>query len=152
MVVVTPTAGANPAPTSLPIGKAGTSAAASPRALADRPCRADRRDDVLSPAARAIIGGAPFGRGDHVEMVDARYASASGAMNDVVVIRRYGHEDDAHRQSLTAIQARDLERMIADDEIVFLLGSNALDYNRARSWAAHPSEKVRDLHIPGARP
>lgn len=99
--------------------------------------RSGPSDSAISPAARAIIEGSLFARTFEIEIVEAHYKSRNGAMGDVVVIRGCGDETDAHRQSLRAIQVRDLEMMIAADEIIFIFGPRALDLNRARGWGVH---------------
>ncbi len=108
------------------------------------PVRADPSSYTISPAARAILRGAPFGRLNEERNdleVEAIYRSGSDPLADVIIVLRHDCHTGEPGHSRTAIQVRDLEALIAADEIGFIFGYGALHYNRKRGWPVPENEE-----------
>ena len=105
--------------------------------------RRNDRDEALSPSARQIAAGVPFGYDHETEWVEKRESAAAGPLADRLTIARFGSETDATSISTVVISVKLLESRIAAGVIFMIFAGCARAYNERRGWRPAQTRPAR---------
>lgn len=91
-------------------------------------------DDPITPVVLLFMDGEPFeidGDSYHVERV---LASNRGSQADLLILRGHEFMRCEERETLRAIQVRDLEDLVDQDRVELMFGANARRLNLDCGW------------------